>query len=178
MKKISIPTKKLTLAAMLLSIGFILPSITGHVQLIGNMLLPMHLPVFIAAYLLGWQYAAVLGAVLPISRALFFPVPPLYPTAIAMSFELVAYGIFAYVFYCLFKKKGIFSVYASLIISMLIGRLVWGLVSFLLYSFKGNSFSFSMFLSGAFINAVPGIIIQLILIPAIVLAVKKAYKNE
>lgn len=57
---------------------------------------------------------------------------------------------------------------------MLAGRSVWGIVMFALMAAVGSEFSLSMFLAGAFGNAVPGIILQLILIPVCMLALHKA----
>ena len=77
---------------MLLALGLILPLVTGNIPRVGNMLLPMHLPVFLGGLLLGWQYGLILGAVLPLMRSLLFGMPPLYPVALAMTFELATYG--------------------------------------------------------------------------------------
>ena len=87
--------RNLTLAAMLLALGLILPLVTGNIPRVGNMLLPMHLPVFLGGLLLGWQYGLILGAVLPLMRSLLFGMPPLYPVALAMTFELATYGAVA-----------------------------------------------------------------------------------
>ncbi len=80
---------------MLLALGLILPLVTGNIPRVGNMLLPMHLPVFLGGLLLGWQYGLILGAVLPLMRSLLFGMPPLYPVALAMTFELATYGAVA-----------------------------------------------------------------------------------
>lgn len=60
------------------------------------------------------------------------------------------------------------SLYISLIISMLAGRLVWGLVSAIVYALMGSGFTWKLFFMGGFVNAIPGIVIQLILIPVLV----------
>ena len=65
-------------------------------------------------------------------------------------------------------KKDIKSLYISLIAAMLCGRIVWGLVSAAVYAFTGGIFTWELFLMGGFINALPGILIQLVLIPALV----------
>ena len=85
-------TRKLTLSAMFMALGIILPMVTGHIQQIGNMLLPMHIPVFLCGLICGWQYGLVVGALLPLMRSVLFGMPPLYPVAIAMTFELAVYG--------------------------------------------------------------------------------------
>lgn len=81
MKPRNTPLKNLLLAAMFLAIGLVLPFFTGQIKEIGNMLLPMHLPVFLCALICGWQYGTAVGFIMPILRfALFFmprmPAPP------------------------------------------------------------------------------------------------------
>ena len=90
-----------------------------------------------------------------------------------MAFELAAYGFLTGLFYRLFPKKTGY-IYLELLLAMLGGRIVWGLVSMLLYGVKGNAFTFAIFLNGAFINALPGIILQIVLIPIIVFALERA----
>mgnify|MGYP003100243466 CR=1 FL=1 len=81
-------TKQLTVSALLFALGLVLPFLTGQVPQIGNMLLPMHFPVFLCAFLCGWQYALFLGFLLPICRSMIFGMPHMFPVAIAMAFEL------------------------------------------------------------------------------------------
>ena len=57
--------------------------------------------------------------------------------------------------------------------AMLSGRVVWGIVSILLYGIQGNLFSWQLFLGGAILNAVPGILLQLVLIPVIIILLEK-----
>ena len=165
---------KIVLSAMFFALGLVLPFLTGQIPEIGSMLLPMHLPVFLCALICGWQYAGMIGFALPLIRSLLFTMPPMFPTAVSMAFELCAYGIITGIVYCLFKHKNILTVYISLISGMIGGRIVWGLVQYLLLSSSGKEFTFSAFLTGAFVNAVPGIIVQIILIPVIMLALDKA----
>ena len=100
--------------------------------------------------------------------------PPLMPTAIAMAFELGAYGAFAGLLYTRFAQKPA-RVYLALIGAMLLGRVVWGLVSWGLYSLiLAKPFTIALFLAGAFVNAWPGILVQLVLVPLVVVALEKA----
>lgn len=91
--------KNLTLSAMFMAIGVVLPILTGQIQQIGNMLLPMHLPVFLCGLICGWQYGAAVGFVLPLFRSVTFGMPPLFPTATATAFELATYGLVAGLLY-------------------------------------------------------------------------------
>lgn len=164
---------KLVLSAMFLAIGMALPSVTMQIREIGNMLLPMHIPVMLCGVICGWQYGGAVGFMLPFLRFLVSGKPNFYPNAVAMAVELCVYGAVIGLVYVYTKKiKG--GIFISLISSMLIGRVIWGLVSALLYYLGGTAFTVELFLTRAFAEAVPGIIIQLILIPAVVLSMKKA----
>lgn len=167
-------TKQLTVSALLFALGLVLPFLTGQVPQIGNMLLPMHFPVFLCAFLCGWQYALFLGFLLPICRSMIFGMPHMFPVAIAMAFELAAYGLIAGLIYGRSKQKSTASLYISLISAMILGRVVWGIVEVLLLGIGENAFTWQMFLSGALLEAIPGIILQLILIPGILVALRRS----
>ena len=164
----------LVLAAMLFALGLVLPFVTAQIPDLGNMLLPMHLPILLCGFICGWKYGLLCGATLPIVRSLMLGMPPLFPQAVTMAFELAAYGFFTGFFFLLSKKKGLASVYISLISAMLIGRIIKGIANAIAYGMLSKSYSFMMFISGAFLEAIPGIIIQLLLIPAVLVALKKA----
>ena len=161
--------KKLVLSSMFLAIGLVLPFLTGQIQVIGNMLLPMHIPVLLCGLICGAPYGFAIGAVMPLLRFALFGMPPM-PNAISMAAELATYGLVIGLLYFHSKWKCVVSLYRSMIIAMLAGRAVWGIVQPIVLGINGSSFTFKMFLAGAFINAVPGIILQLILIPAVMLA--------
>ena len=57
---------------------------------------------------------------------------------------------------------------------MLAGRIVWGLVSFVIYGITQTAFTWQIFVSSVLLNSIPGIIIQLILIPILMLALEKS----
>lgn len=162
--------KKLILPAMFIAIGLVLPFFTGQIPQIGQMLLPMHIPVLLCGFICGWQSGAVVGFVLPLLRSVMFGVPAFYPVGTAMAFELMTYGLVAGLLYSMSKWKCMLALYRSLVIAMLAGRAVWGLVQTIQLGVFGSGFSLQMFLAGAFVNAIPGILAQLILIPVIMLA--------
>ena len=176
-------TKKITLSAMFMALGLILPFLTGQIQQFGNMMLPMHFPVFLCALICGWQYGLAVGFILPFLRYALFGMPMIYPMGIAMAFELATYGLVSGILSGKMKKD-MRSLYISLIISMLAGRLVWGLVSAIVYALMGSGFTWKLFFMGGFVNAIPGIVIQLILIPVLVNrlyaagVVKPAYEGK
>lgn len=166
-------TKNLTLSAMFLAIGMVLPFFTGQIPQIGKMLLPMHIPVFLCGLICGWQYGAVVGFALPLLRSVLFSMPVLYPAALGMAFELLTYGLVAGLLYGRSRWKCVIALYRSLLIAMIAGRFVWGIAQIILLGIKGNAFTWKAFMAGALLNAVPGIILQLILIPAVMVALNR-----
>ena len=166
-------TRNMIMAAFFLAVGIVLPFFTGQIPAVGSMLLPMHIPVLICGYVCGWPWGLLVGIVLPLLRSAMFGMPPMMPTAAAMAFELAAYGAVTGLLYERLEKN-MGSLYISLIGAMIAGRVVWGAVSMLLYGVMGNAFSFQIFLSGALLKAVPGIVVQLVLIPPVIAALQKA----
>ncbi|MDE6608731.1 MAG: ECF transporter S component, partial [Lachnospiraceae bacterium] len=139
---------------------------------IGSMLLPMHLPVLVCGLICGWQYGGIVGFLLPLLRYVLFGMPPM-PNGIAMAFELAAYGAISGFLYNRSKWQCIVSLYRSLVIAMIGGRVIWGIVRVVMLGMTGNAFTWQMFMAGAFLNAVPGIILQLVFIPALMVALNK-----
>lgn len=174
MKRIDL--KRLGLSALSLAIGIILPFFTGQIPRVGNMMLPMHIPVFICGFLCGWKYGAMVGMILPLLRSVIFGMPVLYPAAIAMSLELATYGLVCGLLYALSKKKSIISIYIALVVAMVLGRAVWGIAEIMLLGMQGSVFTWQVFVAGAFINAIPGIVLQLVLIPLVVKKVRGIWK--
>ncbi len=165
--------KNLTLTAMFMAIGIVLPFFTGQIPQIGNMLLPMHIPVFLCGLICGWQYGAAVGFILPLMRSILFSMPPLFPNATAMAFELLTYGLVAGFLYSRSRWQCIIALYRSIIIAMIAGRMVWGIAEIVLLGISGSTFTWGAFMAGAFLNAIPGIMVQLILVPAVMVALNR-----
>jgi thiamine transporter ThiT len=166
-------TKNLVLAGLFLALGLVMPFLTAQIPNLGSRLLPMHIPVLLCGFVCGWRYGLSVGFVVPVLRSMLFGMPPMFPHAIAMAFELATYGLLAGLFYQLLPKKN-FSTYLTLILAMIGGRIVWGIASLVLYGLNGLPFTWQIFVGGAFINAIPGIIVQIILIPIIIMALERA----
>ena len=160
-------------AAVFLALGMVLPFFTGQIPTIGSMLSSHAHSGFVCGYVCGWQWGLLVGLIVPILRSMTLGMPPMMPVAAAMAFELAAYGASTGLLYEKLEKNTI-SIYISLIGAMIFGRIVWGLVSMVLYGIMGNAFSVQIFLSGALLKAVPGIILQLVLIPVIIITLRKA----
>lgn len=166
-------TKNLVLAGFCLALCLALPFVTGQIPQIGSALSPMHIPVLLCGFLCGWRYGAAVGLVAPLLRFALFGMPPIFPTGVAMAFELAAYGLVAGILYLRLPKKPA-NVYVSLIAAMLTGRVVWGAARVVLSGVSGSAFTWGMFLSGALFNALPGIAVHIALIPLIVLGLERA----
>lgn len=157
---------------MFIAIGLLLPFITMQIPEVGNMLCPMHFPILLCGLICGPWYGLAVGFITPLLRSALFTMPPLFPGAVGMAFELAAYGLCIGIIYSLFKKKNLAAIYVSLIVSMIVGRIVWGIARLVMYGIDSEAapFGFSVFIADGFTKAVPGIILQLILIPAIMQA--------
>jgi len=165
--------RNLSYAAICLALCIILPFLTGQIPQVGNMLSPMHIPVLLAGYLCGPWWAMAVGFIAPLLRFLLFGMPYILPTGLAMCFELLTYGLVSGLLYRALPKK-VGYVYLSLVVSMLAGRIVWGIASLVIYGVMGNPFTWAIFFAGAFVNAVPGIIVHIVIIPILVLALRRA----
>ena len=164
--------RHLVYAAVCLALCMLLPLLTGQIPQIGSALSPMHIPVLLAGFLCGPWWALAVGFVAPMLRHVWMGMPPLI-TAIAMSFELAAYGLFSGLLYRLLPKKTV-NIYVSLIGAMILGRIVWGIAMVVISGVSGSAFTWSAFIAGALLNAVPGIILHIVLIPILVMALKRA----
>ena len=164
---------RLVLAALFLAMAFVLPVITGTVPQVGNMLCPMHIPVLLCGFVLGAPWGAAVGAMAPLLRSVLFGMPPLFPIGLGMVFELAAYGAVAGALWRKVEHR-LSAMYAVLLSAMVSGRLVWGAARLVLAGLAGTDFPLSVFLSGAVFTALPGIAVQLVLIPLILTALQKA----
>ena len=164
--------RKLTFSAMALALCFVLPFVTGNIPAVGNMLSPMHLPVMILGFLCGWPYGVAVGFIAPLLRSLTLVMPPIL-NAIPMAFELATYGAVCGILYKVFPKK-LGWLYVELAIAMLCGRAVWGIARWITLGLNGQGFTMAAFWAGAFINAWPAIVLQFVLIPPIIEALRRA----
>ena len=165
-------TKKLTLSAVFLALGLILPFFTGQIQEIGNKLLPMHLPVMLCGMICGCKYGILIDFLTPLLRSFLFSMP-IFSNAVGMAFELSVYGAIIGILYAKLRHMK-FRIYICLLAAMISGRIAWGIASVMIHGVTHSAFTWQMFLGGALLNAIPGIIIQLLLIPILMLAFEKS----
>lgn len=157
-------TRMITMGALFIAAGLLLP-ITFHAAGLGRAFLPMHIPVLLAGFFTGPAVGALVGAVTPLLSSVFTGMPPVMPpTAQVMFFELAAYGA---VTGFLYRRLGL-GVYPSLVIAMLAGRMVHGIAAYLMFPLFGLSIPLLYPLTAGLVTGLPGIAVQLVLIPAVV----------
>lgn len=165
-------TRDLVLTAMFIALGVALPQAFHAVPNAGSVFLPMHIPVLIAGFAVGPVFGLATGILTPLLSHLLFHMPPAAVLP-SMLCELAMYGLATGFLSRVIKVKNpIVKIYAVLIGGMLCGRITYGILNALI--FRAGAYSLQAWLSAAFITALPGIIIQLIVIPLLVLGLNKA----
>lgn len=166
-KKITL-AKELTLTSVFIAIGIVLPSVFHAFNLGGKVFLPMHIPVLMCGLLVGKRYGFLSGILIPLLSSILTGMPPIFPVAVIMSIELGTYGYVA----GLLKDK--MSIYFTLIVTQIIGRCMGALATFVILGFASKPFLLSTYMTSVFITALPGILIQLILIPIGIKMIQRA----
>lgn len=162
-------TNELVLSGLFIAIGLLLPTIF-HAFGMGSTFLPMHIPVLIAGFTVSMPFAILIGALTPILSAVLTGMPPLFPVLPFMVFELAAYGGVTSLFYRKFKLN----VYISLIAGMILGRIVSGMAVWVLATFFAAKLPGPItFIAGSITGSIPGIIIQIAFIPALIMVLGK-----
>ena len=174
----SVQIKKLAIASMLLALSLLLPLLTGQIQYVGQMLCPMHLPILLCGFLCGPIFGFAAGLAAAPLRSVLFGMPKM-PNALYMAAELALYGLLAGLFYKIFPKKKIF-IYLSLILAMIGGRIVYALVFLLANAAGADTFGalIKQIISATVITAWPGMILQIVLIPLILILLEKITKRK
>lgn len=164
--------QKMIVSALFLALAYVLPFLTGQIPEIGSMLSPMHFPALLSGFLCGPLWGLAVGFIAPLFRSLTLGMPVLFPKAVAMAAELAAYGAVAGALHRILPKKKGF-VYISLVLSMLVGRGVYGVAMAVCLGLSGGTYTLAAFIASAFTGAIPGIVLQLVLIPPLVILLEK-----
>lgn len=165
-------TRKLVYTALLTALGIVLPLAFHAVPNSGSVFLPMHIPVLLCGIICGFPLGLVCGVLTPVLSSLFNGMPPT-PMLPPMICELAVYGAAAALIMRFIPVKNFYvRIYAALGGAMLSGRAVFGILNALF--FQAGNYSAKIWLASAFLTAWPGIVIQIIAIPAILIALKKA----
>ena len=162
---------RLVLAALFLALAIILPLWTGQLKALGKALCPMHLPVLLCGFFCGPWYGLAVGVVAPLLRFALFGMPELI-SAVGMCVELGAYGVLTGVLYRTFPRKTGY-IYLTLILSMLSGRILWGLCRVFFLAVWQIPFGWAAFFAGAFTESTLGIAVQIIVVPLLVMTLEK-----
>ena len=157
-------TKKLTRSGLLIALGIIIPYFFHIFGISGRIFLPMHFPPLLGGFLVGPLYGAIIGAVLPVLNSMISGIPQM-PTMAFMVVELAVFGLVAGMLY----RK--FNLFISLIISMLVGRIIYFILFALFIEFTNPL----VYIFSGIASSLPGVIGQLLLIPAIVTVLESKY---
>lgn len=169
MKNNNSSVRNLVIAALLLAIGLVLPYVVHMFgQEAGMILDPMDLPVLLCGLLLGWRYGLGLGIILPLLSGVITGMPPIFPVAIAMAVQL---GIFGLITGLLRKKVNAF---INVFIAEIIGGVVYSVVMAVLIGIAHSHFGITGPLVGTFVTGLPGIIVEIIIVPIIAGILKRA----
>lgn len=166
-------TKDLVLTGVLLALGLVTPMAFHLFGGTGPVFLPMHIPVLIGGFVLPPFLALLLGMITPLVSSVLTGMPKIFPMGVIMVFELGIYGFVA----SLANRKLRLSSIPSLTIAMIAGRVAAGIVVFVLSSGFGVQMNAITFIKGAVVIGLPGIVIQIILIPSLVYAINKVNKK-
>jgi len=165
-------TKKLAITAMFVAIGIVLPLAFHTIPNAGRIFLPMHIPILLCGLVIGFPYGLACGIITPLLSSLITGMPPAAMLP-AMVCELAAYGTVSSLLMRYVPIKNMFTrTYISLIGAMLVGRMLFGILNSVI--FMAGSYSMQMWVTAAFITALPGVAIQIVIIPLIVLALQKS----
>ena len=165
-------TKQMIITALCIAMGLILPMAFHSIPNAGKIFLPMHIPVLICGLACGWQYGLICGILTPFLSSILTGMPPIAYLP-SMLCELAVYGLVSGILiHLIHTKKQYLDLYISLIIAMIAGRITMGMLNALI--FQAGNYKFNLWITGAFVTALPGIIIQLLIIPTIIFALKKS----
>jgi niacin transporter len=163
--------RKIAYTSLFLALAIILPVAFHQFGIAGRIFLPMHIPVLICGFVVGPLAGVIIGLIAPFLSHLLTSMPPAYAVPL-MTLELPLYGLCAGLIYLRLK----WNIYVALIFAMIAGRLAFALGLIILGRFVDLPYGALEFFAagGAVVAGIPGIIIQIIIIPPIVAAIKRA----
>ena len=165
------PVKKIILTALMIALCVVLPIAFHSIPNGGSIFLPMHIPVLLCGLVCGWGYGGLCGLVGPLLSSLLTGMPPaaILP---GMMVECCVYGLVTGLMMRYVRTgKTTLDLYLSLVAAMLLGRVLSGIAKALIFT---PGMSLAAWAAASFVTAIPGIVIQLVLIPLVVLALTKA----
>ena len=165
-------TKKLVFTAVCTALCVVLPMAFHAVQNAGQVFLPMHIPVLLCGLICGWPAGLLCGLLGPGLSSAITAMPPA-PVLPAMTVELAVYGLVCGLM-MKFVRTGrtTADLYISLVTAMAAGRVVSGLAKAFLFAPGTPPFAW---VTTSLVAGLPGIVIQLVLIPLLVLTLTRAH---
>ncbi len=163
--------KKLVFTAVCAALCLVLPMAFHSVPNAGTIFLPMHIPVLLCGLICGWPYGGVCGIVGPLLSSLVTGMPPaaMLPS---MMVECCAYGfVTGMLMRHVHTRHAVADLYISLVSAMVVGRVVAGFAKAWIFTPGISPFAW---VTTSLVTGIPGIVIQLILMPMVVLALTKA----
>jgi hypothetical protein len=163
-------SREIVISGLLIGTGVVLP-IFFHALGVGPAFSPMHIPALLAGFSLPLRFAFLAGIAMPLVSSLVTGMPPIFPVLPYMVFELATYAATASIMFRTLKQN----IYVSLVVSMIAGRIAAGLIVWMMTAFLGVDIAGPFtFIAGSIMTSFPGMIVQLLLIPAIVYPLKKS----
>lgn len=163
-------TQSLIRGALIIALGLLVPTVFHLTSVSGAIFLPMHLPILVGAAFVNPWIALIAGALTPLTSSIATGMPPLFPIAFLMSFELAAYG--GTMSWLINKRR--LNVYAALVISMLVGRVVLGIAAVVTTSLFTVQLNPVMYMKGAVLTGLPGMALQLLVVPVLIKALSSS----
>ncbi len=164
--------KRSILAAVCIALCVVLPMAFHAIPNAGAVYSPMHIPVLLCGLVCGGGYGVLCGLAGPVLSSLVTGMPPIAVLPV-MLVECVCYGGFSGLLMARLRTEKIFAdLYISMLAAMLLGRIAGGAAKTLI--FAQGSMTLAAWATGYFVTALPGVIIQLVLVPSIVYALQRA----
>ena len=166
------PAKKLVFAAVCVALCVVIPQAFHMIPNGGTVFLPMHIPVLLCGLICGWPYGFLCGLLGPLLSSVVTGMPPaaMLPS---MMVECAVYGaVSGLLMRYVRTRHSVADLYISLISAMVLGRVVAGLAKAWIFTPGTAPFAW---VTTSLVAGIPGIVIQLILMPAVIYALTKAH---
>ncbi|BCV24353.1 ECF transporter S component [Gelria sp. Kuro-4] len=165
-------TRDLVVAGLLIALAVTLPLAAHLIKVGGPVLLPMHIPIFLAGLLLGPGLAAAVGVLAPLVSFFLTGMPPLSPPVLPlMVVELATYALVLSVL----TRRTSWSIWLTLPVAMLAGRVALGLAAAVIGPLFGFHVNPVFYVYGALVQGLPGLALQLIIIPLVALQLRRSH---
>ena len=165
--------KKLIVCALCVALCYVLP-VVFHMVGLGTIFSPMHIPVLLCGLVCGGWYGLLCGLLGPVLSSIVSGMPPAI-MLVRMIPELMAYGLVTGLGMRFIRTGSLLGdSYISMVIAMILGRVVGGVATAVYYAVTSGTYSFALWGATYFVESLPGILAQLVVIPAVVFTLEKA----